>query len=248
MFHHPLILLQIVQLILFIVESGCTKHMTGNLKLLCNFIEKYLGTFHFGNDQFAPILGYEDLFKEHHDNMVYYIRRPQPQSLTVGQFCDADLEVAFWKSTCFVRDLQGNDLLTGNYRSDLYTISLQEITPICFTAKASPTQACKAKKRSSFKTKVVPSSKGRLNFLHMDLYGPMRVESLNGKKYIMAEAIATACYTQNRSIIIPTHEKTANHISMTENIQLMRKLHITSSMTGNLQLDTFASLTKDKET
>ncbi|GKF60312.1 hypothetical protein Tco_0177098 [Tanacetum coccineum] len=40
----------IVQLILFIVDSGCTKHMTGNLKLLCNFVEKYLGTVRFGND------------------------------------------------------------------------------------------------------------------------------------------------------------------------------------------------------
>ncbi|GJT68230.1 hypothetical protein Tco_1019710 [Tanacetum coccineum] len=49
---------KIVQLILFIVDSGCTKHMTGNLKLLCNFVEKFLGTVHFGNDQFAPILGY----------------------------------------------------------------------------------------------------------------------------------------------------------------------------------------------
>ncbi|GJW06792.1 reverse transcriptase domain-containing protein [Tanacetum coccineum] len=42
------------------------------------------------------------------------------------------------------KDLQGNDLLTGNHRSDLYTISLQETTsstPICFMAKASPTQA-----------------------------------------------------------------------------------------------------------
>ncbi|GKC07989.1 retrovirus-related pol polyprotein from transposon TNT 1-94, partial [Tanacetum coccineum] len=51
---------------------------------------------------------------------------------------------AFWKSTCFVRDLQGNDLLTGSRGSDLYTISLQETTsstPICFMAKASPTQA-----------------------------------------------------------------------------------------------------------
>ncbi|GJU90576.1 hypothetical protein Tco_1302999 [Tanacetum coccineum] len=47
----------IVQLILFIVDSGCTKHMTGNLKLLCNFVEKFLGTVRFGNDQFAPILG-----------------------------------------------------------------------------------------------------------------------------------------------------------------------------------------------
>ncbi|GJX67888.1 retrovirus-related pol polyprotein from transposon TNT 1-94, partial [Tanacetum coccineum] len=51
----------IVQLILFIVDSGCTKHMMGNLKLLCNFIEKYLGTVRFRNDQFDPILGYEDL-------------------------------------------------------------------------------------------------------------------------------------------------------------------------------------------
>ncbi|GJS22995.1 retrovirus-related pol polyprotein from transposon TNT 1-94 [Tanacetum coccineum] len=40
-------------------------------------------------------------------------------------------------------------------------------------------------KRSSFKSKVVPSSKGRLNLLHMDLCGPMRVESINGKKYIL---------------------------------------------------------------
>nr|GEV84295.1 hypothetical protein [Tanacetum cinerariifolium] len=70
---------EIVQLILFIVDSGCTKHMTGNLKLLCNFVEKFLGLNH-------------NLF-------------------LVGQFCDVDLEVAFWKSTCFVRDLQGNDLL-----------------------------------------------------------------------------------------------------------------------------------------
>ncbi|GKB08943.1 retrovirus-related pol polyprotein from transposon TNT 1-94 [Tanacetum coccineum] len=57
---------------------------------------------------------------------------------------DADLEVAFQKSTCFVRDLQGNNLLTGNRRSDLYTIAIQESsspTPICFMAKASPSQA-----------------------------------------------------------------------------------------------------------
>nr|GEU97996.1 integrase, catalytic region, zinc finger, CCHC-type, peptidase aspartic, catalytic [Tanacetum cinerariifolium] len=56
----------------------------------------------------------------------------------------ADLEVAFQKSTCIVRDLQGNDLLTGNRGSDLYTISLQESTsstPLCLMAKASPTQA-----------------------------------------------------------------------------------------------------------
>nr|GEY78385.1 retrovirus-related Pol polyprotein from transposon TNT 1-94 [Tanacetum cinerariifolium] len=40
-------------------------------------------------------------------------------------------------------------------------------------------------KRSSFKSKAVPSLKGRLNLLHMDLCGPMRVASINGKKYIL---------------------------------------------------------------
>ncbi|GJS38188.1 retrovirus-related pol polyprotein from transposon TNT 1-94 [Tanacetum coccineum] len=43
----------IVQLNLFIVDSGCTKHMTGNLKLLCNFVEKYLGTSSV-NKSFSP--------------------------------------------------------------------------------------------------------------------------------------------------------------------------------------------------
>ncbi|GJZ38212.1 hypothetical protein Tco_0584403 [Tanacetum coccineum] len=50
----------IVQFILFIVDTVCTKHMTGNLKLLCNFVEKFLGTVNFGNDQFAPILEQEE--------------------------------------------------------------------------------------------------------------------------------------------------------------------------------------------
>nr|GEW66897.1 integrase, catalytic region, zinc finger, CCHC-type, peptidase aspartic, catalytic [Tanacetum cinerariifolium] len=135
----------IVQLILFIVDSGCTKHMTGNLKLLCNFVEKFLGTVCFGNDQFAPILGYGDLVQGNITiNKVYYVEGLNHNLFSVGQFYDADLEVAFRKSTCFVRDLQGNDLLTSNRGSDLYTISLQESTsstPLCLMAKASPTQA-----------------------------------------------------------------------------------------------------------
>nr|GFA43218.1 retrovirus-related Pol polyprotein from transposon TNT 1-94 [Tanacetum cinerariifolium] len=162
-------------------------------------------------------------------SVLYKRTRLNHNLFSVGQFCDADLDVAFWKSTCFVRDLQGNDLLTGNLGSDLYTISLQDTTsstPICLMAKASPTQAwlwhrrlshlnfnyinlvskkdvvislpklkyvkdqlcssCEVSKakRSSFKTKTVPSSKGRLNLLHMDLCGPMRVSSINGKKHI----------------------------------------------------------------
>nr|GEZ55116.1 Gag-Pol polyprotein [Tanacetum cinerariifolium] len=99
----------------------------------------------FGNDQFVPILGYGDLVQGNiMINRVYYVEGLNHNLFSVGQFCDADLEVAFRKSTCFVRDLQGSDLLTGNRGSDLYTISLQESissTLLCLMAKASPTQA-----------------------------------------------------------------------------------------------------------
>ncbi|GJQ98737.1 retrovirus-related pol polyprotein from transposon TNT 1-94 [Tanacetum coccineum] len=187
----------IVQLILFIVDSGCTKHMTGNLKLLCNFVEKFLGTVRFGNDQFAPILGYGDLIQGNVTiKRVYYVEGLNHNLFSVGQFCDADLEVAFRKSTCFVRDLQGNDLLTGivdflQYYFDYITLLLKKdvVTglPKLTYVKDQLCSSCEMSKakRSSFKSKAVPSSKGRLNLLHMDLCGPMRVASINGKKYIL---------------------------------------------------------------
>nr|GEZ49528.1 retrovirus-related Pol polyprotein from transposon TNT 1-94 [Tanacetum cinerariifolium] len=108
---------KIVQLILFMVDSGCTKHIIGNLKLLCNFVETFMGTVRFCNDQFAPILGYGDLVQGNITiNRVYYIEGLNHNLFSVGQFCDADLKVAFWKSTCFVRDLKGNDLLTDKMK------------------------------------------------------------------------------------------------------------------------------------
>nr|GEV02065.1 retrovirus-related Pol polyprotein from transposon TNT 1-94 [Tanacetum cinerariifolium] len=102
-------------------------------------------TVRFGNGQFAPILGYGDLVQGNITiNRVYYVEGLNYNLFSVGQFCDADLEVASRKSTCFVRDLQGNNLLTGNRGSDLYIISLQESTSstlLCLMAKASPIQA-----------------------------------------------------------------------------------------------------------
>ncbi|GKA02303.1 integrase, catalytic region, zinc finger, CCHC-type containing protein [Tanacetum coccineum] len=131
--------------ILFIVDSGCTKHMTGNLKLLCNFVEKDLGMVRFGNDQFALIIGCGNLVQGNVTiKRIYYVEGLNHNLFSVGQLCDANLEVAFRKSTCFVRDLQGNDLLTGTRGFDLYTISLQEassLTLIYFMEMATPTQA-----------------------------------------------------------------------------------------------------------
>nr|GEV51710.1 retrovirus-related Pol polyprotein from transposon TNT 1-94 [Tanacetum cinerariifolium] len=53
--------LNIVQICLWIIDLGCSKHMTGNRALLTNFVEKFLGTVRFGNNDFAMIAGYGDV-------------------------------------------------------------------------------------------------------------------------------------------------------------------------------------------
>nr|GFB16895.1 integrase, catalytic region, zinc finger, CCHC-type, peptidase aspartic, catalytic [Tanacetum cinerariifolium] len=135
----------LVEIILFIVDSRCSKHMTRNLKLLINFVEKFMGTVKFGNDQIEPILGYGDLVQGTVTiKRVYYVEGLNQNLFSVGQLCDADLEVAFQKSTCYIRDLKGNDLLTGSRGTDLYSISLKDTTSsnlICLMAKATSSQA-----------------------------------------------------------------------------------------------------------
>nr|GFA29557.1 hypothetical protein [Tanacetum cinerariifolium] len=108
--------MNIVQICLWIIDSGCSKHMTGNHALLTNFVEKFLGTARYGNNDFAVIAGYGDM----------------------------GLEVAFQKSTCFVQNEDSVNLLTGDRSSNLYTIALNEVASnslTCLLAKASSLQS-----------------------------------------------------------------------------------------------------------
>nr|GFA91361.1 integrase, catalytic region, zinc finger, CCHC-type, peptidase aspartic, catalytic [Tanacetum cinerariifolium] len=83
--HCLLILLQLVEIVLFIVDSRCSKHMTGNLKLLINFMEKFLGTVKFRNDQIAPILGYGDLVQGAVTiKRVYYVEGLNHNLFSIG--------------------------------------------------------------------------------------------------------------------------------------------------------------------
>nr|GFA35681.1 integrase, catalytic region, zinc finger, CCHC-type, peptidase aspartic, catalytic [Tanacetum cinerariifolium] len=52
---------KIVQICLRIIDSGCSKHMTGNHALLTNFVKKFLGTVRFGNNDFAVIASYGNM-------------------------------------------------------------------------------------------------------------------------------------------------------------------------------------------
>nr|GFA87862.1 integrase, catalytic region, zinc finger, CCHC-type, peptidase aspartic, catalytic [Tanacetum cinerariifolium] len=133
--------MHIVQICLWIINSGCSKHMTGNRALLTNFMEKFLGTVRFGNNDFAVIAGYGDVvIGSMTIKKVYYVEGLGNNLFSVGKFCDKGLKVAFRKSTCFVRNEDGVDLLTGVRSSNLYTISLNEValnSSTCFLAKAS---------------------------------------------------------------------------------------------------------------
>nr|GEV13700.1 retrovirus-related Pol polyprotein from transposon TNT 1-94 [Tanacetum cinerariifolium] len=184
---------QVVQICLWCVNSGCSKHMTGNIKLLINFVWKYLGTVRFGKDHIAAILGYGDLKWGNITTIrVYFVEGLGHNLFLVGQFCNANLEVAFRRNTCFIRDLDGVDLLKGNHSTNLYTINLYDMasaSPICLMAWATPTKAhlcpfCEQgkRKRASHPPKPVLNSKQRLHLFHMGLCDPMRVASINGKR------------------------------------------------------------------
>nr|GFA44996.1 retrovirus-related Pol polyprotein from transposon TNT 1-94 [Tanacetum cinerariifolium] len=130
---------------LWIIDSGCSKHMTGNRALLTNFVEKFLETVRFGNNDFAVMVGYGDVvIGSMTIKKVYYIEGLGHNLFSVGQFCDKGLEVAFRKSTCFVRNENGVALLTGDRWSNLYTIALNEVasnSSTCLLAKASSSQS-----------------------------------------------------------------------------------------------------------
>ncbi|GJR68521.1 retrovirus-related pol polyprotein from transposon TNT 1-94 [Tanacetum coccineum] len=123
---------------------------------------KFLETVLFGNDHVAAILGDRDL--QWGNVLITRVR-----------------------NTCFVRNLEGVDLLEGNRTTNLYTINLHEMasaSSICLMARATSTKSCKSK-RASHPPKPVPNTKQRLHLLHMDLCGLMRVESINGKRYVL---------------------------------------------------------------
>ncbi|GJZ72639.1 hypothetical protein Tco_0636785 [Tanacetum coccineum] len=105
----------VVQIVLWYLDSGCSKHMIGDRSHLTNFVNKFLGTVKLENDHVTKILGYGDY---HIGNVtiskVYYVEGLGHNLISVGQHCDSNLEVAFRQHTCFIRNLEGVDLLTGS--------------------------------------------------------------------------------------------------------------------------------------
>nr|GFA09032.1 hypothetical protein [Tanacetum cinerariifolium] len=117
----------------------------GNLKLLINFVWKFVGIVRFENDHVAAILGFGDLqWGNILITRVYFVEGLGHNLFSVRQFCDSDLEVAFRRNACFVRNLEGVDLLKVDHSTNLYTINLHEMASaslICLMARASSTKS-----------------------------------------------------------------------------------------------------------
>ncbi|GJY20058.1 retrovirus-related pol polyprotein from transposon TNT 1-94 [Tanacetum coccineum] len=223
--------LSVVQIILWYFDSGCSTHMTGDHSWLRNFMKKFTGIVRFGNDHFGAIMGYGDyVIGDSVISMVYYVEGLRHNLFSVKQFCDSDLEVAFRKHSCYVRDVNGVELIKGNCGTNLYTIFVKDMmksSPIYLLSKASKNKswlwhrrlnhlnfgtindlarkdlvrglprlkfekdhlcsACQLGKsqKYSHKPKSENTNLEVLNTLHMDLCGPMRVQTINGKKYIL---------------------------------------------------------------
>nr|GEZ38210.1 retrovirus-related Pol polyprotein from transposon TNT 1-94 [Tanacetum cinerariifolium] len=221
----------VVQIVLWHLDSGCSKHMTGDRSRLLNFVKKFIGTVRFGNDHFGAIMGYGDyVVGESIISRVYYVEGLGHNLFSVGQFCDSDLEVAFKKHSWYVRDTNGVDLIKGSRGTNLYTISVKDMmksSPICLLSKASKNKSwlwhrrlnhlnfgtindlarkdlvrglprlkfekdhiCSAcqlgkSKKHTHKPKAEKTNLEVLNTIHMDLCGLIRMQTINGKKYIL---------------------------------------------------------------
>ncbi|GKD07338.1 retrovirus-related pol polyprotein from transposon TNT 1-94, partial [Tanacetum coccineum] len=174
----------VVQIVLWYLDSGCLKHMTGDSSRLKNFVKKFIGIVRFRNDHFGAIMGYRDyVIGDSVISRVYYVEGLGHNFFSVGQFCDSDLEVAFRKHTCFVRDLDGVHLIKGSRaRKDL----VRGLPRLKFK-KDHLCSACQLGKsrKATHKPKMINTITEVLHTLHMDLCGRLRVQSINGKKYIL---------------------------------------------------------------
>ncbi|GKA17822.1 retrovirus-related pol polyprotein from transposon TNT 1-94 [Tanacetum coccineum] len=187
---------KVIQLVLWIINSGCSKHMTGNLQLL-NFVEKFMGTIRFGNDHFAAITGYgdfvqgnitichnlegDDLLTGSRDSNLYtiFIFKMAASSPACLMSIATSTKSCLWHHMLShlnfgtINQLTSKDLVDG---LSIYKYNKDHLCSACEQGKS---------KKALLPPKLVPSIESKLELLHMDLCGPMRITSINGKKYIL---------------------------------------------------------------
>nr|GFA64062.1 hypothetical protein [Tanacetum cinerariifolium] len=197
----------VIQIVLWYLDSGCSKHMTGDRSRLKNFMKKFIRTVRFENDHFDVIMRYGDyVIGDSVISMVYYMEGLGHNLFFVGQFYDSDLEVAFRKHS--VEDMMKSSpicLLSKAFKTkswlwhrclnhlnfgtinDLARKDLVRGLPRLKFEKDHLCSACQLRKskKHSHSLKTENTNLEVLNTLYLDLCRPMRVQTINGKKYIL---------------------------------------------------------------
>nr|GEU69328.1 ribonuclease H-like domain-containing protein [Tanacetum cinerariifolium] len=222
-----------------VIDSGCSRHITGNMSYLSNFEELNGGYVAFGrNPKGGKIFGKGKIRTGKLDfDDVYFVKELKFNLFSVSEMCDKKNSVLFTDTKCLVLSLEfklpdeNQMLLRVPRENNMYNVDLKNIVPFrdltCLFAKATldesnlwyrrlghinfktmnklvkgnlvrglPSKvfennhtcvACKKGKqhRASCKTKHVSSINQPLQRLHMDLFGPTFVKSLNKKSYCL---------------------------------------------------------------
>nr|GFB33450.1 integrase, catalytic region, zinc finger, CCHC-type, peptidase aspartic, catalytic [Tanacetum cinerariifolium] len=164
------------------LDSGCSKHMTGDRSQLTNFANKFPGTVKFGNDHVAKIMGYGDYkIRNVTISRVYFVEGIRHDLFSVGQFCDSDLEVKCLRS-------KDEAPYFINKFLKMIQVGISHETSVAH----SPQQNGVIERRNRTLIEVART---------MLIYAQAPL-------FLWAEAVATACYTQNRSIVRVHHGKT----------------------------------------
>ncbi|GJS75628.1 integrase, catalytic region, zinc finger, CCHC-type containing protein [Tanacetum coccineum] len=187
----------VVQIVLWYLDSGCSRHMTGDRARLINFVEKFIGTVRFGNDEYAAIIGYGDYkLGDTIISRVYYVEGLKHNLFSVGQFCDGGLEVAFRQHSCHIRT---TIWWTAQRFGWVRFLRTKDETPQVIEKFIVKTQ-----RALNATVRFVRTDNGT-EFVNKTLDGWFEMFA---PLFLWAEAVATACYTLNRSLVHTLHGKT----------------------------------------
>ncbi|GJS57099.1 retrovirus-related pol polyprotein from transposon TNT 1-94 [Tanacetum coccineum] len=226
----------VVQIVLWYLDSGCSKHMTGNRSQLMNFVSKFLGTVRFGNDQIAKIMGYGDyqlgnvIISRLHFGKTLAFRISLDDMLKSSSICLLS-KASKTKSWLWHRRLSHLNFGTLN---KLAKDGLARGIPRLKFQKDHLCSACALgkSKKTSHQPKAEDTNQEKLYLLHMDLCGPMRVASINGKRYILVIVDDYSIFTWVR-FLNTKDEAHAAIIKCIKNIQVRLKATVRNVRTDN---------------
>ncbi|GJW08594.1 integrase, catalytic region, zinc finger, CCHC-type containing protein [Tanacetum coccineum] len=195
----------VLQIVLSYLNSSCSKHMTGDRSRIRNFMKKFIRTVRFKNDHFGAIMGYGDyVIGDSVISRVYYVEGLGHNLFSVGQFCDSDLEKDETPEFVikFLKQIQVGLNKTVRYiRTDIGTEFVNQVLTEYYESV------------SIFHQKSVPRTPQQIgiierwNYTLVEAARTMLIFS-TALMFLWVEAVATACYTQNRSLIHTRHNKT----------------------------------------